>query len=92
MRRKLESSTGLTVGPDGNIDYRSKIKLFIRMQELQLIQEAVMAGIREELVETILKEESLIDFSLAQIRLAIAEREKRESLDQEVEAEAAPAE
>ena len=57
--------------PDDQIDYKAKILLFIEMQKLKLVSEAVNEGIAEATVHETIQEESLIDFSLEHFKVLI---------------------
>ena len=57
--------------PDGTIDYKAKIHLFLEMEKLKLVNEAVQAGLTEAEVNTVIAEESLIDFSLEHLQAII---------------------
>ena len=57
--------------PDDQIDYKAKILLFIEMQKLKLVSEAVTEGIAEATVHETIQEESLIDFSLEHLKVLI---------------------
>ena len=64
------------VVPDDQIDYKAKILLFIEMQKLKLISEAVAEGISEATVHEAIQEENLIDFSLEHLKAIIKQRAK----------------
>ena len=57
--------------PDDQIDYKAKILLFIEMQKLKLVSEAVAEGIAEATVHATIQEENLIDFSLEHLKVLI---------------------
>ena len=60
------SSVQIQLGAES--DYREKITLFLEMEKLKLITQAVAVGISESEVLDIMQESSLIDFSLEHLR------------------------
>ena len=68
---------------NGAIDYRAKINLFLEMEKLKLINLAVSEGIAEAVVQEVVEEENLIDFSLENLRAVIKAREKEAKQAQE---------
>lgn len=65
--------------PDGSIDYRAKINLFLEMEKLKLINLAVAKGISETVVNQVMEEENLIDFSLENLQAIIKTREQEDT-------------
>lgn len=68
--------------PDGSIDYRAKINLFLEMEKLKLINLAVAHGIPEAAVQVVIEEENLIDFSLENLQAIIKDREQENKTTQ----------
>ena len=55
-------------------DYKEKIKLFLEMEKLKLITQAVAIGISEDAILEAFQEESFIDFSLDNLKAIIQRR------------------
>ena len=84
QKQTLHIQTGASPGqnknseliPDGEIDYKGKILLFIEMEKLKLISQAVSTGIPEAVAQEIIAEENLIDFSLCHFKEIVKNRAK----------------
>ena len=63
-------------GPAQEIDYRAKINMFIEMEKLKLLQQAVNSGISEADCQEVIEEESLIDFDLEHFKEIVKDRQK----------------
>ena len=61
---------------EGQIDYKAKIYLFLEMEKLKLINQAVAAGLSEQDVNQAFSEENLIDFSLEHLKVIIKDMKK----------------
>lgn len=59
---------------NGSIDYKGKILLFIEMEKLKLVSQAVAAGIPEAEALEVVTEENLIDFNLEHFKEIVKER------------------
>lgn len=60
----------------GQINYKGKILLFIEMEKLKLVSQAVAEGIPEALALEVVSEENLIDFSLDHFKEIVEERRR----------------
>ena len=69
-------ATGGMVGTIDNYDYTKNIKLYIEQEKLRMMGVALRAGIAEELIEKLLKEQNVNDFYLENIkaRLGIVDK------------------
>jgi len=59
-----------------SIDYKEKINMFLDMEKLKLVNEAVAAGLSEAAVLEAMEEENFIDFDLTHLKVIMKQREK----------------
>ena len=80
--KRIKSSPNIMLGSAGmvgtieNYDYAKNIKLYIEQEKLRMLGVAQRAGISEEMIEKLLKEQNVNDFYLENIktRLGIVDK------------------